>query len=293
MLFYPVFFLQGDFVRRVLLPISKAITPCVLVLVFCVLINLPINTAMIGNGWTDAFSFSLSWSVITETSFGYSWLISMTGCLVLLYAIFFSIAQKYKTTFLFLGSGLVLASFSWTGHAQMNEGWRGAIHQLSDVLHIFAGASWVGGLFALYYVLKQASNSESNIFVIDSIRAFSLLGMVSVSIIVFSGIINTWLILGNLPFGLYNVYQKMLSGKILLVVIMVALAIRNKVLLAPKLSQSNEVKESIVLLKKATMMEFVLGILVVLCVAIFGTLDPHAGDFCQVLHYLTIVLSFF
>ena len=103
--------------------------------------------------------------------------------------------------------------------------------------------------------------------------------MVSVSIIVCSGALNTLLILGYLPFGLQNTYQIMLTGKILLVVLMVGLAIRNKVVLTPRLSQSDLRQESIASLKKATMLEWFLGILVILAVAIFGVLDPHAGDF--------------
>jgi len=281
MLLYPAICLRTELPQVLPSLILKLITPCVWVLVGCVLVTLPINIAMIGDGWSDVFSGSLWWPVITETSAGLAWQISIMGCCVLLLANVFTVKlrQEYKVLLLLLGVGLILVSFSFTGHAQMNEGWRGLVHQLSDILHILAGASWVGGLFALYFVLKALDDTENPLPLINAVQGFSRLGMVSVSIIVCSGALNTLLILGYLPFGLQNTYQIMLTGKILLVVLMVGLAIRNKVVLTPRLSQSDLRQESIASLKKATMLEWFLGILVILAVAIFGVLDPHAGDF--------------
>ncbi|SBS34141.1 Copper resistance protein D [Marinomonas spartinae] len=283
MLFYPILFLQKEVAQTLLVSISKFITPCVWVLFVCVLLTLPINVAMIGDGWSDVFSGSLWWPVVTETSAGLAWQISLIGGCILLLSNFFAsnskMVQKYKMFLLLLGGGLILVSFSFTGHAQMNEGWRGVVHQLSDILHVFAGASWVGGLFALYFVFKVLSDTENSLFLIKAVQRFSRLGMVSVSIIVCSGMINTLLILGHLPFGLQNTYQAMLTGKILLVALMIGLAIRNRVVLAPMLGQSALRQGGIASLKKAIMLELGFGILVILAVAIFGVLDPHAGDF--------------
>lgn len=281
MLFYPVVFLRTEIAQPLLISITKRVIPCAWVLVVCIFVNLPINVAMIGDGWSDALSSALWWPVITETSVGTAWQISMMGGCSLLIAIFFAsrLTQKWNMLLLLLGAGFVLVSFSFTGHTQMSEGWRGVVHQISDILHVLSGASWLGGLCVLYFILKIAANTDKHLFLIKAVQSFSLLGMVSVSIIVCSGMLNTLLIVGHLPFGLQNTYQTMLTGKVLLVVLMIALAIRNKVILTPRLNQPNLQQGSIASLKKATMIEWLLGMFVILFVAIFGVLDPHAGNF--------------
>lgn len=276
LLFYPTLCLVGQISDKILKQLSRLISTLVIIFFLSVLTDLPINSAMTGDGWQDALSPALLYAVITDTSFGTSWLICLAGSVLLVSALFLSPSRQIRSFFLLSGSGLALAGFSFTGHTQINEGWRGSLHQISDISHVLAGASWVGGLLFLYLLLKECNKKPHNIeFAIQAVKRFSFLGLISVVVIIASGVINTLLILDQLPFGLQNAYQDILSGKIVLVLVMLCLAFRNKVHLTPKLGQSDQ---SFVLLQKATFIEFILGIVVISCVAILGTLDPMAGS---------------
>ncbi len=99
---------------------------------------------------------------------------------------------------------------------------------------------------------------------------FSTAGHVAVAVVIATGIINTFLIIGSPPLNWRLDYQFLLSVKILIVFVLVALAITNRYILVPRLARG----PSLQLLKWATAAEMVLGLAVLGLVAVFGTMPP-------------------
>lgn len=235
---------------------------------------LPIMTAMIGSGWHDAYSRQMLWAVLSETSAGYSWGMSLCGCLILFSCLWIKSYCRFIALF---GAAVMLASLSITGHTRLEEGWIGLCHQLNDVLHVIAGASWIGGLIPLLLIIMLVPEKEQDWFdILKAVHCFSKLGMFSVGIIILTGLTNTLFILGRVPIHWHNTYQFLLDGKVLLVFVMILLAIRNKIFFTPRLNQSHLRHQVILQLRMAVILELVLGGCVIALVAVFGSLDPHA-----------------
>jgi putative copper resistance protein D len=93
-------------------------------------LQLPLEAAVLGDGWSDALAPSALFNVLTATSFGGAW--EVEGVAALLVVASLAIVRK-RPIALVLTSGLLLATVSLTGHAVMQEGWLGVAHRVNDV----------------------------------------------------------------------------------------------------------------------------------------------------------------
>jgi copper resistance protein D len=106
-------------------------------------------------------------------------------------------------------------------------------------------------------------------------RRFSILGMVSVAVILVSGIINTYEILGMLAFSIGTDYNRLLLGKIGLFFAMLAIAAVNRRRLTPRLSDEHDQKRAMRQLQLNSLTEAGLGVLILAIVAVLGRIPPH------------------
>ena len=107
--------------------------------------------------------------------------------------------------------------------------------------------------------------------VLSALRRFSGIGHVLVALVIATGAINTWFILGGLWINIESSYQAMLLAKICLVVAMMFLATVNRYLLLPRLGGNNQVLR---LLYCCTLLEVFLGFMAIGLVSYFATLEP-------------------
>jgi copper resistance protein D len=261
--------------------------------------DVPVGDAIV-QGWP--------WLVLTDTAFGDVWMLR-AGLAVLLavvllagpcaarvergkaqgqrsssapraarpFADFASLNPGYRTDFFAaLLAAALAASLAWTGHAAGMEGIDGDIHLTSDALHLIAAGAWLGALWPLAILLgaaRRAGDPASAAIASAVTRRFSALGMISVAVILASGVINTYEILGLSAFSLGTDYNRLLLAKIGLFVAMVAIAAVNRQRLTQRLSGGDG--RAMRQLQLNSLTETGLGLLILAIVAVLGRMTPH------------------
>jgi putative copper resistance protein D len=232
---------------------------------------LPLETAMIGEGWPDALDPTTIRAVLFETSVGWAWQAQAVAAILVGVTLAASSARRQAATA--LASGLLLASLALTGHAAMDEGWLGTGHRVTDAVHVLSGGAWLGALVPLLPALGALEDSKHHGDAERAIRRFSAAGHVAVALVILSGTINTILVLGHWPVDWSSPYQAMLDAKIALVAVMVCLAIANHYGFVPRLASDRPyaIRE----IRSGTMAELTLGVGVIGLVSVFGVLEPR------------------
>src|SRR5215467_3042778 len=178
------------------------------------------------------------WSVLSETSFGYVWILRLV-----LITIFIGLTALRGASDLIdrlklvLSAGL-LASLAGVGHTQMHEGVTAIIHLSADGLHLLAAGAWLGGLLLLFYLVAMAVRTaapERGIEAVNAATRFSGMGYIAVGTIIGSGLVNAWLLVGSFANLMRTPYGQLLSVKLCLFVGMLALAATNRFWLVPTL----------------------------------------------------------
>ncbi|MGY5800720.1 copper homeostasis membrane protein CopD [Rhizobium sp. LEGMi12c] len=238
--------------------------------VFTVLAALPVATANIGSGWSDALDVGMIHDVVFETTIGVAWQAQALAAIVIVCALL--LPESWRRHGLALGAGLGLASLSLTGHASMLEGWVQQAHRANDVLHVLAGGGWLGALVPLLTILRLLGRPECRAEAQLALRRFSNAGHVAVALVILSGIVNTLLILKHLPTDWSSPYQMLLAIKIALVAVMAVLAIVNRYVFVPWIGRKPV--RALLALRLGSITEIVISIVVIGLVAVFGMLEP-------------------
>ena len=233
----------------------------------------------------DAWSKGLVWTVLTQTQFGGDWMLrlemaSLLAVLLLLPAINSGFASATDMICAILAAGLA-GSLAWAGHATATEGFDGTIHLASDALHLVAAGAWLGALWPLAILLDRARRAGDPVSVAiahQATRCFSIVGIISVAVILATGVINTYEILGALMFSIGTDYNRLLLVKIALFIVMVCIAAVNRQRLTPRLSGEGDRVRAIRQLERNSLIEAGLGLLILGIVAVLGRIPPHVHD---------------
>lgn len=177
--------------------------------------------------------------------------------------------------------GVASASFAWMGHAAATEGAGGTVHLLSDIMHGWAAAAWIGALCAFAFLLwPRQQSAEALRLTHGALQRFSGVGTVLVGTLVVTGLINSWFIVGpeNVEGLLTTDYGLLLSLKLVLFAGMLVLASANRFRLTPRLGAALDrpapSSTAIGALRRSVIMENLLGFGILAAVAWFGTLPP-------------------
>lgn len=178
---------------------------------------------------------------------------------------------------------IATASLAWMGHGAVTEGALGLLHLASDILHAVAAAVWIGALMGFFGLLVARQRSvEANEALHGALHRFSGVGSTLVAVLVATGLINTWVLVGpdHLEALWTTSYGQLLSLKVALFMGMLALAAGNRFRLTPALGRANAAGSSdsaLVALRRSIALEAMLGFAVLSLVAWFGTLAPPAS----------------
>jgi putative copper resistance protein D len=177
-----------------------------------------------------------------------------------------------------LVSGMILvASLAGVGHGAMGIGFGAWVHLGNQAIHLLAAAVWVGGLLSLFHAIRFARNSAHGIEIQRHVlNRFSLVGFTAVLLIVTSGTLNSWFLVGSLDALLHTTYGQVLIVKVLLFLCMIALALFNRLFLMPQLRGTDYTEGSLRILLRSVAAEQIFAILVVASVSLLGTLPPAA-----------------
>ena len=117
------------------------------------------------------------------------------------------------------------AALVHSGHAAATAGWLGTFHRAADGLHLIAASAWVGGLLPLALLLAATRRGEISLAVArDATLRFSMLGVISVGVLLVTGVMNGWVLVGGMPALVGTDYGRLLLVKVALFLAMVAIA---------------------------------------------------------------------
>ena len=137
-----------------------------------------------------------AWPVLFDTRFGQVW------CARLLLALLLGLLMLRPAIgrFQLAAAAALIALPALIGHAGATPGIAGDTHLVSDMVHLLAAGAWLGGLPAFALLLwqthRRAEATRLN-FVIQAARRFSVVGILSVSALLASGLINSWNLLSG------------------------------------------------------------------------------------------------
>ena len=215
-------------------------------------------------------------TVMRDTGFGQVWLarLGLFAVLVVLTTRHLS-KHSYDLAIVCL-TALLLASLGLVGHTQTYDGALWVVHIFADGAHLLAAGAWLGGILALGGLLMLARRFPSGEHQANAIAAlvrFSGMGYLAVAILIGSGVINAWMLVGSPERLITTPYGQLLVLKLCLLAGMVALAAQNRFLLVPALQDSKRsLDTSLRLLCRNVVGEQLLGLAIVLIVAWLGTL---------------------
>lgn len=177
------------------------------------------------------------------------------------------------------------ASLAWMGHGAATEGALARLHLASDVLHALAAAIWIGALAVFVALLAAAapSNPASGQALHRALHGFSGIGSGLVSVLVLTGLINSWVLVGpdHLADLWTTAYGQLLSLKLILFAGMLGLAAANRFRHTPALGRAltDDGSPDLALrdLRRSVVLETALGFAVLALVAGFGVLQPPAA----------------
>ena len=254
---------------RALAPATRAVAAAAIpVAALSALVWLALESASMVGDWTAFFDLGSISAVLTDTDFGAVWLWRLVLAAALVVAL--ALGRARPTPALVVGAALLLASLGLVDHAAMQAGAVGALHRANDALHLLATAAWLGGLPMFALCLKAYPDPSLSADAVTAMRRFSFWGQFDVALVVLTGIVNLALTSGFASFA-PTPYRILLGTKLALVATMVALALFNRYVLAPRLAQTRNARRA---LARGCVAEVVLGAAVVALVSLFGLLDP-------------------
>jgi copper resistance protein D len=239
--------------------------------IWLILLAADIYAAPIAQVWHDGGI----WTVASETRFGQVSLARLAAAVLLAASLPLRrgadrAAWSAGTIVLAI---IVLIAPAWTGHAGATPGPSGEIPLIADALHLLAAGAWLGGLPPLAMLLAAAWRRKEpswTAITAVAVQRFSLLGVISVSTLLASGIANSWYEVGTLDNLFATSYGQLVLVKIALFTAMVGLASINRFYLTPRLANPGIVLS----LRRTSMAETGLGFAAVAVVGFLGAMAP-------------------
>ncbi|MGO8923320.1 MAG: copper homeostasis membrane protein CopD [Xanthobacteraceae bacterium] len=240
--------------------------------IWLVLLAADIYAAPIAEVWRDGGM----WTVASETRFGQVSLARLAVAVLL--AALLPMLRRSADRGLWSASAVVLAIAvligpAWSGHAGATPGVAGEFPLAADALHLLAAGAWLGGLPPLAMLLATAWRQKQPRWATVTaiaVQRFSLLGVISVSTLLASGIVNSWYEVGTLNNLFATSYGQLVLIKIALFAAMIALASINRFYLTPRLATAGTVRR----LYHTSLAETGLGFAAVVAVGFLGAMAP-------------------
>lgn len=208
------------------------------------------------------------WTVLTDTRFGQVSTVRLVMAAVLAVAVLWPATRLLQIA---AAAGLI-ALMALVGHAGATPGAAGDVHLASDMMHLLAAGAWLGGLPALAMLLALARRSgpAAQAIATRTTQRFSLLGIVCVAILMVTGIVNSWNLLGGPRDLVTTDYGRLVLLKIGLFAAMIGIAAVNRFHFTPQLPALG----ALWALQRNSLAETGFGLCVLLFVGALGTLSP-------------------
>ena len=230
---------------------------------------LALESASMADDWSAAIDPEAIGAVLTDTAFGHAWAAHLILAAALVAVVIFEPSARWVATA--VASAALLASLGLVGHAAMQTGAEGVLHRMNHAVHLLTAGAWIGGLVPFAMCLSAYRRDDLRKDAVRAMMSFSFWGQFIVAAIVLSGAVNIALTSGRAPIPPTTPYRALLVAKIIIVGIMIALAIVNRYVLAPRLKSS---ATALAALRLTSAAEVALGCVVIALVSVFALLDP-------------------
>jgi copper resistance protein D len=233
--------------------------------------------SMSGLPLKNTFSSSAWGTVLLETQFGRVWQLRLgliaIACVLVASTLTQVKARRALTALLWLVSVVLLVSLALISHAAAAT--MKPFGVLGDMIHLCAAGLWIGGLVPLAIFLARVRASFSLSEMVPCVLPrFSALSLGCVSVLVVSGISNSWLLIGSIYALFTTPYGQLLLFKLALFAILVGFGVRNRFLVKAKLPKAAADPDLLAQLVRNVLCETYLGIAVVVIVACLGVTPP-------------------
>jgi copper resistance protein D len=259
--------------ERLRLALSPAVRRLALIASLVALITavawLALESASMADDWSAAIDPQAIGAVLTDTAFGHAWAAHLILAAALVAVVIFEPSARWVATA--VASAALLASLGLVGHAAMQTGAEGTLHRVNHAVHLLTAGAWIGGLVPFAMCLSAYRRDDLRKDAVRAMMSFSFWGQFIVAAIVLSGAVNIALTSGRAPIPPTTPYRALLVAKIIIVGIMIALAIVNRYVLAPRLKSS---ATALAALRLTSAAEVALGCVVIALVSVFALLDP-------------------
>ena len=235
--------------------------------------------AMSGLPPAEVFESSVLSTVFNQTQFGQ--VAEIRIGLAIMLAVCLACNRFPQANWFALAAAFGLtAAIAWTGHAGSTLGERGNLHLIADGLHLLAAAAWIGGLVPLVLLLVTVQRTRMVAWaslVQAAVKRFSTLGIVGVAILLVTGAVNAWILVGSFHALAVTEYGRLLMLKIVAFAVMLVFAALNRLWLTPRLALSSGNEPRLDVLRQLTRnsaIEIALGFTIFVIVGMLGTLHP-------------------
>ena len=235
--------------------------------------------SMTGLSFVDPLSAGTWKTILLETIFGHVWqfrLGAIAAALVLTVSALAGndVPRRPAILAIWLLSVVLLASLAWISHAAAAR--VQPIGLIGDALHLCAAGAWIGGLLPLVICLTRARVSSAIAKIIPLVLGrFSTLSLCCVSVLIASGISNSWLLVGSVHALFTTLYGWLLLFKLALFGILIGFGARNQLAIkAASVSTAQTRSVFLQQLRRNVISEICLGAAVVAIVACLGVTPP-------------------
>jgi putative copper resistance protein D len=241
---------------------------------------------IVGLSPMQALSEGVDWTLLTQTQFGAVWQLRAVAVALLVISLVVIARAKpppsWSAAFPVALAAILTGSLAWAGHGAATPGAIGDMHLVADVLHLAVSGIWVGGLMPLAFLLVLARCSDNTNWMAtagEATRRFSALAVASVLVLIVTGIVNTYVLVGSLSGLVGTFYGELLLAKIGLFLLMLGFAAVNRLRLTPRLmgapsTGAEQHRRILDRLARNSTCEFALGLVVLAIVGVLGTLAP-------------------
>jgi putative copper resistance protein D len=235
--------------------------------------------SMSGLSFGESMTSDVLSTVVNETQFGRVSEIRLVLAVIIAGGLAYDRFPLARGLALAMSLGLT-AALAWTGHAGSTAGAMGILHLTADTLHLLAAAIWIGGLVSLVLLLSVCRSDQTDAgvsFARDATQRFSIMGVAIVVVVLVTGIVNGWILVGSWHALIATFYGQLLILKMALFAVMLLIAAANRFWLMPRLalrSRSEPQFEVLRRLARNSMIEIVLALMIFAIVGMLGTLHP-------------------
>ncbi|HEU5277225.1 MAG TPA: copper homeostasis membrane protein CopD [Xanthobacteraceae bacterium] len=233
--------------------------------------------ADMAGSWADAATPDILQAVTFDTRFGHLWIARLVLLLALIAVQALGHPSRARDALLAVLAAAFAASLVGVGHGMTGAGHGAGIsrlHMLADMVHLLCAAGWIGGLVCLGLLLHRAIGGRVTPDVARAaVRRFSVMGYWAVALLLISGCINAVVLVPSPASLIESDYGRALLIKLTLVAVMVAVALRNRLVLTPQImgaAPGGGLKS----LWRSVAAEQGIGLMVLAAAAWLGTIHP-------------------